>query len=135
MLTLMTATDHEWSLCNPGPDVLIVWLEPWCDQFEVPVRSAITLKTAGDVEKRGVDEIEWSPDNLVVWATGPTVAVFIDDVLQESGSATIPIPDGLTKDMLSVVFADQPAARLGGRPLHAVGPTSWWRRVKGLLGQ
>lgn len=131
----MTATDHEWSLCNPGPDTLLVWLEPWCDEFEVPARSAISLKTPGGAEGRGLGEIEWGPDNLVVWATGPTVAVFVDDVLQESGSATIPIPDGLTKNMLNVIFADQPVARLGGRPSHAVVPASWWRRVKGLLGR
>jgi hypothetical protein len=135
MVRRMTATDHEWSLCNLGPDTLLVWLEPWCDEFEVPARSTVTLKTPGGAEQCGLGEIEWGPDNLVVWATGPTVTVFIDDVLQSSGSATIPIPDGLTKGMLNLVFADKPAARLGGRPSHAVGPISWWRRVKGLLGQ
>ena len=135
MKTQMAATDHEWSLCNPRPDTLLVWLEPWCDEFEVPVRSAIALKMSGNAEGRGVGEIEWGPDNLVVWATGPTVAVFIDNVLQESGSAIIPIPDGLTKDMLKIVFSDQAAARLGGGPSHTVAPISWWRRVKGLLGR
>ena len=126
--------DHEWSLCNPGPDTLLVWLEPWCDEFEIPVRSTITLKTSSDAEQCGLGEIEWGPDNLVVWATGPLVIVFIDDVLQTSGSATIPIPDGLTKGMLNLVFAGHPAARLGGRHSHAVSPTSWWLRVKCLLG-
>jgi hypothetical protein len=135
MLTLMTATDHEWSLCNPGPDTLRVWLEPWCDEFAVPVRSAITLTTSGNAEPRGIGEIEWSPGYLIVWASGPTVAVSIDDVVQKSGSAIIPIPDGLNKHMLNVVFADQPAARLGGGPSHGVGTTSIWQRVKGLFGR
>lgn len=132
MVTLITAADHEWELCNPGPDVLLVWLEPWCDEFEVPVRSTITLKTSGAAE-RGLGEIEWSPDNLIVWAAGPTVTVYIDDMLQESGSANIPIPDGLTKGMLNVIFADQPTARLGGRLSNAVGPTSWRQRLMGLF--
>ncbi|WP_442680657.1 hypothetical protein ACSBM8_05525 [Sphingomonas sp. ASY06-1R] len=131
----MTGADHEWSLCNPGPDTLRVWLEPWCEEFEVPARSAITLKAPSGAERHEMGEIEWGPDNLVIWAAGPTVAVFIDDVLQESGSAIIPIPDGLTKNLLNVIFADQPAARLGGRSSHAVAPAPWWRRVKGLLGR
>jgi hypothetical protein len=135
MLTLMTTADQQWSLCNPGPDTLRVWLEPWCDEFEVPVGSTITLKPSGGDEERGVGEVEWSPDNLVIWATGPMVEVFIDGVLQQSGSAAIPIPDGLTKGMLNVVFAGQPTARLGGAPSNAPGRTSWWRRVKRMLGR
>jgi hypothetical protein len=129
----MMGTDQEWSLCNPGPDTLLVWLEPWCDEFEVPARSTVTLKTPGGAEGRGVGEIELGPDNLIIWAAGPTVAVFIDDVLQDSASAIIPIPDGLTKGMLNVVFADQPAARLGGRPSHVAARAPWWRRVKSLF--
>lgn len=131
----MPAANHEWSLCNHKPDTFLVWLEPWCDAFEVPARSTITLKTSDGAAQCGLGEIEWGPDNLVVWATGPTVTVFIDDLLRSSGSATIPIADGLTKGMLNVVFANQPAARLGGRLSHAVGPISWRRRVKGLLGR
>lgn len=131
----MMPADHEWSLCNPGPDTLFVWLEPWCDEFEVPARSAITLNMPGGAEGRRVGEIEWSPDYLVIWAAGPTVAVFIDDVLQESGSAIIPIPNGLTKGMLNVLFADQAEARLGGRPSHVIAWAPWWRRVISLLGR
>lgn len=131
----MTAADHEWRLCNPGPDVLLVWLEPWCDEFKVPVRSTITLKTSGRAEEGRLGEVEWGPHNLIIWAAGPTVTVFIDDALQESGSAIIPIPDGLTKSMLNVLFDHQPTARLGGRHSHAVGTTSWWQRATGLFSQ
>ncbi|WP_153039505.1 hypothetical protein [Sphingobium yanoikuyae] len=129
MLTLMTDVNQEWSLSNPGPDALLVWLEPWCDEFEVPVRSVITLKTSGDLE------IEWTSENLVVWASGPTVSVFINDERQKSGAESIPIPDGLTKGILNILFADQPTARLGGRTSQSIGPISWWCRVKGLFSR
>ena len=134
MMSSMTATDYQWSLCNPGPETLLVWLEPWCEEFEVPVRSTITMKPSGDAHEPALGEVEWGPDNLVIWATGPTVAVFIDNVLQDSGSAEIPIPDGLTKQMLNIAFAGQPAARLGGTPFNPVRRTSLWWRVKGLIG-
>lgn len=56
------------------------------------------------------------PDHLIIWANGPTVAVFVDDVLQDSISAIIPLPSGLTKGMLNTLFVDHPEARLGGHP-------------------
>ena len=127
MLTVMPDADEKWSLSNPGPNAFLVWLEPWCEEFTVPVRSTISLKTLGDLE------IEWAPENLVVWASGPTVTVFIDDERQQSCAESIPIPDGLTKGMLNILFADQPTARLGGRPSRSIGLTSWWRRIIGLL--
>lgn len=131
----MTRTDHEWSLCNPGPDTLLVWLEPWCDEFEVPPGSTITLKTQAGGEGGGVGEIEWGPENLIIWANGPTVAVFVDDVLQDSGSAISPIPNGLTKSMLNTLFANQPQARLGGHPSPVVARKPWWRRLISLLSK
>ena len=130
----MTTSDHQWGLSNPGPDGLLVWLEPWCDEFEVPARSTITLKAPGGFEEGIPGAVEWGPKNLVIWGNGPTLEVFIDGVHQESGSAVIPIPDGLTKKMLNVVFADQPAARLGGAPSDVVERPSHWRRVRRLLG-
>jgi hypothetical protein len=62
------------------------------------------------------------------------VAVSIDGVLQRSGSALIPVPDGLTKQMLGIVFADQPAARLGGSGSHLTERTPWWKRLSRRLG-
>ncbi|WP_294332352.1 hypothetical protein [uncultured Sphingomonas sp.] len=128
----MTRTDHEWSLCNPGPGTLLVWVEPWCDEFEVPPSATITLKTPDGVESGTVGEIEWGPENLIIWANGPTVAVFVDDVLQESASAIVPIPNGLTKGMLNTLFAEHPQARLGGYPLPVVATPPWWRRLRNL---
>ena len=132
----MTDLDHQWSLSNPGPDNLLVWLEPWAEEFEVPVRSTVTLSASSSgSEERSVGEVEWTADHLVVWASASdTVKVFVDGVLQESGSAVIPAPDGLTKQMLNVIFDDQPAARLGGRTFDAAERVSWWQRARRYLG-
>ena len=132
----MTDLDHQWSLSNPGPDNLLVWLEPWAEEFEVPVRSTVTLSASSSgSEERSVGEVEWTPDHLVVWASASdTVKVFVDGVLQESGSAVIPVPDDLTKQMLNVIFDDQPAARLGGRTFDAAERVSWWQRARRYLG-
>lgn len=130
----MITADHQWGLSNPGPDRLIVWLEPWCDEFEVPVRSTITLKTSGGFDEGNPGDVKWTPDNLVIWGNGRTLEVFIDGVLQVSSSAAIPIPDGLTKQMLSIVFSGYPAARFEGEPFDPVKSSSWWQRVRRRFG-
>jgi len=129
----MTDANCLWGLSNPGPDTLLLWLEPWADEIEVPVRATVTLKASGASEECALGELEWTPDHLVVWASASTVEVFLDGALQESSSAIIPVPEGLTKGTLNIVFAGQPAARLGGVP-NALKRTAWWRRIGRRLG-
>lgn len=119
----MTDADHQWGLSNPGPDTLYLWLEPWADEIEAPVRSTITFDPSGGPEDCPLGQVEWTTDHLLVWATAQRVAVFVDGELQHTGSAVIAVPDGLTKGMLGIVFADQPAARLGGAPSDPIGST------------
>jgi hypothetical protein len=133
MLAVMTHADSQWGLSNPGPDTLLVWLEPWAEEFEVPVRSTVAMKGAGGRESE-VGEIEFKPDHLVVWASAQTVEVFIDGAFQESASASIPVPAGLSKAMLGIVFADHPAARLGGSGFPASKRMSWFERVRRRFG-
>lgn len=126
----MTNMGSEWSLSNLGPAVLLVWLEPWAEEFEIPARSIITLRNSQIPESSALAEIESAPDHIVVWANAPTIEVLIDGVLQKSGSASIPIPAGLTKETLNILFAGQPAARLGGAHPEAYEHLSWWKRIK-----
>jgi hypothetical protein len=131
----MAEVDHEWSLSNPGPERLLVWLEPWAEEFEVPVRSTIALSDPNGSGRYAIGEVEWTPDHLVIWASTPgTIEVSVDGVPQQSGSAVIPSPDGLTKQMLKVVFAGLPAARLGGQPFELAEAESWWRRMRRRIG-
>ena len=135
MNILMPERDRHWSLSNPGPEKLLVWLEPWAEEFEIPVRSTVALRAPSVGETRGIGEVEWTADHLVVWSTAPgTVEVFIDGVLQDSGSAVAPVPNGLSKQMLNLLFADHPSARLAGRSSEEAERMSWWRRVRSRFG-
>lgn len=53
---------------------------------------------------------------------------------QHSGSAIIPAPDDLTKDMLGIAFTDQPAARLGGARSVSHEQLSCWARARRRIG-
>ena len=130
----MIERDSHWSLSNPGPNKLLIWLEPWGEEFEVPARSTVAVAVTNESEKGAVDEVEWTPDHLILWAGAGTMKIFIDGVLQESASAVVPIPDSMTKQMLGIVFANQPAARLGGQPIDPTERTSHWRRIMRRLG-
>ncbi|WP_313442811.1 hypothetical protein [Novosphingobium sp.] len=121
----MTIVDCDWSLSNPGPDELVVWLEPWAEEFVIPIQSNVALKASGDVGECGVGDIEWASDHVVVWANAKTIEVFIDGQRQDSASAIVAIPNGLSKDMLSILFAGQPSARLGGVDSRVVNRASW----------
>jgi hypothetical protein len=130
MLISMMIIDYDWSLSNPGPDELIVWLEPWAEEFVVPPRSTIALRAGGGSEERVIGDIEWASDHVVVWGTATIIEVFIDDALQDTSSAIVPIPDCMTKEMLTIVFAGRPSARLGGVASSAVDRVSWWERLR-----
>lgn len=121
--------DYDWCLSNPGPDELIVWLEPWAEEFAVPVRSTVAVKVSGRPDGHEVGEIEWASDRVVIWATAKMVEIFIDDVFQDSASAIVPLPEGLRKGMLTLLFANHPSARLGGVTDSEVYKTSWRERL------
>ncbi|MES2289470.1 MAG: hypothetical protein V4530_07000 [Pseudomonadota bacterium] len=126
----MTDVDPQFALSNPGPGPLLVWLEPWAEEFEVPVRSTVTLEAPGWSGECALGEMEWTPNHLVVWASARIIKVFIGGTLQDSSSAIIPVPDGLTRKILNIAFEDQPAARLGGAGASALQQASLWERVK-----
>lgn len=130
----MTDVDSQWCLSNPGPNAMLVWLEPWAEEFEVQARSTISMKPSGGSLQEPLGEVDWNADHLVIWASARTVEVFIDGELQRSGSAIIPIPDGLNKKMLNILFAKQPAARLGVIAPNATRTSTWWQRVKRRFG-
>jgi hypothetical protein len=72
MLIAMADLDNHWSLSNSGRDELLVWLEPWADEFAVPTRSTVVMRPSSG---HTLGEIEWTPDHLIVWANAPTVEV------------------------------------------------------------
>lgn len=129
----MTQTNWDWALSNLGPQPLLLWLEPWAEEFEVPFRSTIALSFAGESKDYELGDFDAASDNLVIWASaGQTVRVYIDGALQDSSSASLAVPGGFggsTREFLNLVFADQPSARLGGRKAQAQRPLSCWGRA------
>ncbi len=130
----MAKVDWHWALTNVGPDKLLVWLEPWAEEFEVPARSTISLSFNSE---DGPAEINSTPDRIVIWAdAGQTTRVFIDDAFQESASASLPVPggfDGSTKELLTLMFGRQPSARIGGESAKPQRRLSLWQRAKRYL--
>lgn len=119
------------SFTNDGAEPMLVWLEPWADELQLPPRSTVRFMAANG---EGVGELEQAHDQITLWANADIVQVFIDEVLQETASASIAAPAGLTKAMLHTVFHAQPSARLGGRPLSSGPRISLWRKLKRRLG-
>lgn len=127
----MSNTGQTWSFTNLGPGSVLVWLEPWAEEFVLPAQSIVQLRAPTGCE---LGEIEQSDDQITVWATAEIVQVFINGELQESASASIPAPSGLTKQMLGVVFEDQPTARLGGAAPASDTRASWLTWLKSQFG-
>ena len=126
----MLTPDTSWSHLNAGPETLSVWLEPWAEEFDVSSGSTILVRSSNG---GALGEVERVKDHFTIWATASKVEVFIDGVLQDTASSQIAFPDGLTKQMLTVVFAGRPEARLGGEGGTATGRASFWRRATNFL--
>ena len=127
------ATDWHWGVSNAGPSKLLLWLEPWAEEFEVSNRSTLTLQIMGSQANDGLVDVEDTGVHLVVWApSGGLIRVYIDQVFQDSGSAVIPVPEELgisMKQLLEIAFDNQPQARLGGRAFAARSSRSIWHRI------
>ena len=115
---------------NDGHRSLSLWLEPWCDEFDLPPGSTVELFLRGS--PGGLLEIEEAPKQVTVWApSGSLVDIYIDGHLKESGSSSILVPDlGVlgTKGFVDVVFGNFPEARPGGRPRSSDGGWRAWLR-------
>ncbi|OYW47509.1 MAG: hypothetical protein B7Z36_03040 [Novosphingobium sp. 12-63-9] len=123
--------DWHWGLSNCGPDELLLWIEPWADEVEVPSKSTVTMRISAANPDNLILEVEKSEDYLVIWGTGgQTIEVFVDNVLLHTGSAKIEVPEcfgASAKTVLGVLFENQPSARLAGRSTVAEGPSAWQR--------
>ena len=128
---LMSNADSTLSFTNYGTEPMLVWLEPWADELHLPAQSTVQFKAPNGDD---VGELEQAHDQITLWANTDIVQVFIDDLLQETASASIAAPAGLSKAVLHTVFDAQPSARLGGRPLPSMPRISIWSKLKRLLG-
>jgi hypothetical protein len=127
---MTTPLDWHWAMSNAGSTKVLLWLEPWADEVEVPVGGTATLRILNASNQFDSLDVEETGEHVVIWAAdGDCLEVYIDGVLQPTGSASIPVPEGLTKNLLGVVFANQPEAHLAGRRSRIEAP-AFWRRIR-----
>ena len=121
------------SLCNAGEAQLMVWLEPWCDEFSLAPRGELSLEVHSDEETDVEPQLETSEYGMTVFAAANTrIRVLIDGEQQKSGSASITAPDFgplSSKGFVDVVFGNFPEARPRGAP--APSRSGWFRRLFG----
>ena len=125
----LSQSDFVGAFSNAGTDPALLWLEPWAEEFELPAGSSVFLRTPVGQPAGWLGSVEQTPDHIVIWMNGGTVQLWIDDMAQDSASAVIPTPGSLSKQMLEIVFPDQPTARLGGAAIGASNP-SWWQKIR-----
>jgi hypothetical protein len=111
----MSDSDWHWSASSIAPHRLLIWLEPWAEEFEVPPGSTADLHFIGGLPGGHPVENVSEAEGIVFWASaGQTVRVSIDGILQESGSTSVPVPEAdhlSTRQFLDIVLGAEPAAR------------------------
>ena len=122
-----------WAVSNAQPDDLLVWLEPWAEEFRVPSGSSVLFEIDSDAERTEVPELEVTDDHIVYWANGgELIRVSIDGIFQNSASAQVvspEFPNLSPKEFLSLALPTHSTARLGGRPPAASPDEPIWRKL------
>lgn len=117
-------SNNFWAVSNAKPGDLLIWLEPWAEEFRVPSRSFIVFDIENSAARTELPEVELTDSHVAVWANGgDLVKVSIDGTLQDSASARIVVPDfpNLSpKAFLNLAFDKHSAARLGGSTPAAI---------------
>ena len=130
---MSTPANWFWGVSNSGEADLIVWLEPWAEEFEVQNRSTLTVQvTCSDGTDPELD-IEIADGRIIIWSgSGQLLQFCLDGVALRTASATIEFPKlpgpGM-KDLMTILFKGHPQARLGGEG-HAEAKTSLGRKLK-----
>ncbi len=120
-------------LSNSQSCELLLWLEPWAEEFAIGPRAQLTLIVMSDKGRPRAPEVEMTESHLVVYAAGGTrISVHIDGVQQDSGSAEQPAPagDGLsartTIHALFDGFSDsRPAGKIAPSATMPVSRSMW----------
>ena len=130
-MSAVSDLDSKWHYFNSGSSTLYLWIEPWAEGYDLPVGSHVKLVSP---DGTAIGEAELAENQITIWSSSPLLEVFIDDELQESASASVPVPSELNKAMLTVMFGKHPEARLGGKPRHTEPKMPFWTRMLRRLG-
>jgi hypothetical protein len=106
----------------PADRPLHVWFEPWAEGLAFRVGSKIELRACSPIP--GELEIEESAERTAIYAwPGSTLRAFMNDA--EVLSFDLPVPDGLTRDKVAMLFGDAPKPSEG--ELKQFARKSWWK--------
>jgi RimJ/RimL family protein N-acetyltransferase len=104
---------------------LLLWLEPWAEEFVVPPGSRLALIVSGKNVAAAELSLDVSDKHLVFYAPGGScVTVLIDGEVQDSGSIEIAVPGSAgisSRNFVEAAFDDFPKTRLAGAPAHPIG--------------
>src|SRR5687768_1758763 len=105
----------SFTIHNRRPVRLLLWLEPWAEEFTIPPGSTIDLVLSGTFEEPVDAPLELTSEHLVFFApSGSFVRVLLDGIEQDSGSKDIQVPLSKplhTRDFVHMVFDSFPEAR------------------------
>ena len=118
----MAEEGSTYSFQNDLSSPMLLWLEPWAEEFTIPPQTRLDLVVAGDRAELRQAEFEFSDTHLVFYApAGSLVRVIIGGEEQRSGSSEIAVPvtEGFsTRGLMQTMFGAFPEAHLGGAGLR-----------------
>jgi hypothetical protein len=50
--------DWHWGISNAGADKVLLWLEPWADEIEVPSGVTATLRLLNPAQQNSILDVE-----------------------------------------------------------------------------
>jgi hypothetical protein len=105
----------------PADKPLYLWFEPWAEGLSFPPRCIVELHAASD--SAGELEFDEGTESTTVYAwPGSTLEVLVDGRVVLAFDH--PVPSGLTREMVSLVFGEPPTPTEGEKSLHR---KPWWR--------
>jgi hypothetical protein len=109
-------------LAAPPDGALYLWFEPWAEGLAFPAGSEIELQARSESE--GELEIEETAERTAIYAwPGSTLRALVNGT--EVISFDTPVPPGLTRDMVEMVFGAAPSPTAEEKARVATRP--WWK--------
>jgi hypothetical protein len=71
---MVSDADWQWGISNIGAGKLLIWLEPWAEEFDVESRSTATLRVSNPACNDRCLDVETTNNHIVVWARGGDLA-------------------------------------------------------------
>jgi hypothetical protein len=114
--------ERTLKLTAPQDRALYLWFEPWAEGWAFPPGSAIELRAQSDV--RGELEVEETVERTAIYAwPGSTLRALANGA--EVISFDLPVPPGLTRDKVEMLFGEAPSPTVEEGLNVASRP--WWK--------